>query len=420
MNKARIESQRERFYLKYKKSSIFDTTPYYTQNDKFKLTDKITNKKYEQKFKPKEDKMTSRQRYIKSLYKNDLTELTNTPKRARSKIKRMKSSPTLNTKKNENNYLRSYSEKKNISLKKRKMSFYRESSVNDSKALKILRTTRNHKLRSLYSRTSDIFNVHNNSTNSSKKDSESKKYEDYVSKTVENFKRKIKPVPISLTKLNNTKSYFFKEINSKSNYIKSEREKEELLKKKVKEKSFHKKSFLKQENLKNEVLPPMYKFRLSIKNKKKKTNINNLDSVNYDIINNKKSNMRQKYIDLSLTKPSFEKISNYEIIIPKNFNQVNEVKLKNILHAEGIHFFNFSEKGDLIGGNKGKYIFKIRNSSNDKNFKNKIKKVNSKFSKINVKLNKTETNYSKKKTELNSFYISNYKSKSKNIKAKAK
>ena len=400
MNKAKIESQREKYYLKYKKSSIFDPAPSNgTQNDKYKITDKITSKKYQKKFTPKEDIITSRQRYINSLYKNDLTDLTFTPKKKRSKIRRLKSNSSLN--KNNNNdesFFRTLTEKRETSMK-RKMSFFRESSVNDEKALKILRTTRNHKLRSFYSKTSDIFNTHNTSTNSVKidKKQEKNKNNEILNKTSDNIK-KTRPIGLKFAKMRNTKNFFLRELTSKNNIIRSEREKEELLKKKVKEKSFHKKSFAKQAKIKDEVLPPMYEYKL--KNKNRKTNINNLESVSYNIINNRKSSIRQMYSTLSSTNPNFEKVSNYEIIIPNNFKQVNEVKLKNILHAEGLHIFNFTEQGDVIAGNKGKYMFKIRNSNNEKNFNDKIKKVNSKFSKLNVKLKKVDNNYSKKKTDL--------------------
>lgn len=400
MNKAKIESEREKYYLKYKKSSIFDPVPNNsTKNDKYKITDKITNKKYPNKFKPKEDIITSRQRYINSLYKNDLTDLTSTPKKARSKIRRLKSNTSLNKNNNNNtSFFHPQTEKKEISTK-RKMSFFRESSVNDENALKILRTTRNHKLRSFYSKTSDIFNTHNTSTSSVKidKKSEKNKNNEILNKTSDNIK-KVKPISLKMGRMRNTKNFFLRELTSKNNTIRSEREKEELLRKKVKDKSFHKKSFAKEKIIKDEVLPPMYEYKL--KNKNRKTNINNLESVNYNIINNRNSSIRELYSTLSSTKPNFEKVSNYEIIIPNNFKQSNEVKLKNILHAEGLHFFNFTEQGDVIAGNKGKYIFKIRNSNNEKNFKDKIKKVNSKFTKLNVKLKKVDDNHSRKKTDL--------------------
>ena len=400
MNKAKIESQREKYYLKYKKSSIFDPVPNNTtKNEKNKITDKITNKNYPKKFKPKEDIITSRQRYINSLYKNDLTDLTFTPKKKRSKIRRMKSNSSLNKNNNNNaSFSHPLTEKKEISMK-RKMSFFRESSVNDEKAIKILRTTRNHKLRSFLSKTSDIFNTHNTSTNSVKNDKkcEKNKNNENLNKTSDNI-RKIKPISLNMGKMRNTKNFFLRELTSKNNTIRSEREKEELLRKKVKEKAFHKKSFAKEEKIKDEVLPPMYEYKL--KNKNRKTSINNLESVSYNIINNRNSNIRQIYSTLSSAKPDFEKVSNYEIIIPNNFKQLNEVKLKNILHSEGLHFFNFTEQGDVISGNKGKYIFKIRNSNIEKNFKDKIKKVNSKFSKLNVKLKKVDDNHSRKKTDL--------------------
>ena len=400
MNKAKIESQREKYYLKYKKSSIFDPVPSNnTKNEKYKITDKITNKNYQKKFKPKEDIITSRQRYINSLYKNDLTDLTYTPKKKLSKIRRTKSNSSFNKNNNHDaSFSHPLSEKKEISMK-RKMSFFRENSVTDEKITKILRTTRNHKLRSFYSKTSDIFNIHNTSTNSVKIDKkfEKNKNDEILNKTSDNI-RKIKPIGLKIGKIRNTKNYFLRELTSKNNTIRSEREKEELLKKKVKEKSFHKKNFAKEEKIKDEVLPPMYEYKLKSKNKK--TNINNLESVSYNIINNRKSNIRQIYSTLSSLKPNFEKVSNYEIIIPNNFKKVNEVKLKNVLHSEGLHIFNFTEQGDVIGGNKGKYIFKIRNSNNEKSFKDKIKKVNSKFSKLNVKLKKVEGNYSRKKTDL--------------------
>ena len=235
MNKAKIESQREKYYLKYKKSSIFDPSPNNTtKNEKYKITDKITNKNNPKKFKPKEDIITSRQRYINSLYKNDLTDLTFTPKKKRSKIRRMKSNSSLNKNNNNNaSFSHPLTEKKEISMK-RKMSFFRESSVNDEKAIKILRTTRNHKLRSFLSKTSDIFNTHNTSTNSMKNDKkcEKNKNNENLNKTSDNI-RKIKPISLNMGKMRNTKNFFLRELTSKNNTIRSEREKEELLRKKV-------------------------------------------------------------------------------------------------------------------------------------------------------------------------------------------
>jgi hypothetical protein len=402
MKKIEQESKREIFYLKYKKSYIFDNPSGYNteRNVNSKLTDKITNKRYDEIFIPKMDNLTSRQRYIQNLYNTDKIELDIKQKKSRPKIKRTpfrsKSSNNIDIKKGI--FFGSLSAKDNIN-KKRSMSFFRKSSNNDQKILNILRTTNNHKIRNYYSKFSDIFNLNKNILPYPEKN---KKHPSNTINDIDNeikkIKTKIKPIPINLKGINNTKNYFQRELILKNNTIKSEREKEELLRRKVKEKIYNKKNKIKKENLTNGLLIPIYKFKLQVKNNK--TDINNLESVNYNIINNKKNNIRQIYTNLSSAKPSLENISNYEIIIPKNFNKINEVKLKNILHCEGLHFFNFTEQGDIIGGNKGKYIFKIRNSNLDKNFNNKIKNVNSKFSKLNVKLNKINGNYSRKKTDL--------------------
>ena len=405
MNVPKIESKREIYYLKYRKSSIFDDSfPQKTErNEDSKITDKVTNRRYDKIFIPKLDNLTSRQRYIQNLYKNDFVELANTPKKRHSKIKRIKyrsnseSYAKITKALTENNF-----------YKKRNKSFYRTNSNNDEKSLAILRTTTNHRIRSIYSRYSDIFNTDNIFSDSKYKQNkklilsnkEKKIEKGNIYKTPDNIQKVIKPIKLEVNKNKNTKNCLEKEFKLKNNIIKSETEKEELLRRKVKEKQYNKKNNIKIENNNNELLPPMYKFRLKIKNENKKTNINNLESVNYNIINNKKSNIRQEYTSLSAIKPSFEKILNYEIKVPKDFNKVNEVQLKNILNSEGLHYFHFSEEGDIISGRKGKYIFKVRNTNNEKDYKQKIKKINSKFKKLNVKLNKVNRNYSKKKSEL--------------------
>ena len=402
MKDVKIDSKREILYLKYKKSNIFDPSPYSTEtNEHSKITDKITNRKYDKIFVPKIDNLTSRQRYIQNLYKIENNELACTPKKRVSKIRRKNLNYSANNSKiNKKNYYNSINEK---NYNNKNLSFYCESSINDKKSLKLLRTTTNHKIRSFYSKCSDIFNV--NAPSPFKNDKNNRTVLLYNEKTnIDNISKtpdstmKIKPLPINYKKIKNTKNYLQRELNARNNLIKSEGQKEEALRKKMKSKIFNRKKEAKKENIKNEILPPMYEFKLKLKNKK--TNINNLESVNYNIINNKASKIRQEYTNLSSVKPSFGDISNYEILIPKNFNQVNEIKLKNILHSEGIHFFNFSEQGDIIGSNKGKYLFKVRNSNNEKEFNNKIKKINSKFSKINIKLNKIKVNHSKKKSDL--------------------
>ena len=246
MNEIKVQNKRQIFYLKYKKSSIFDNnlSSYNTgNNSKSKITDKITSKRYDNIFIPKIDTLTSRQRYIKNLYNIDKVELAYTPKKFHSKIKRKSLGSNFPLPLSARNY------------KKRKMSFFRESSNNNYKTLKILRTTNNHKIRDYYSKFSDIFNLNNNilsysdknknqSSNISNKDSDSGQG---INSNL--LKLRIKPIQINLKGINNKKNVFQRELILKNNIIKSEREKEELLRRKVKEKIYNKKNQTKKENI---------------------------------------------------------------------------------------------------------------------------------------------------------------------------
>jgi len=135
-----------------------------------------------------------------------------------------------------------------------------------------------------------------------------------------------------------------------------------------------------------------------------KTNASNIESVNDDIISNKKNNLYDKYNKLSNKKASVSEYDNYEIIIPKNYNKLDGQKLKNMLHAEGVHFFGFSEQVN-IGSDKGKFKFKIRKSNLDKDNDNCVKKLSKKLSSsFNVKLKKTDEVNERKKTEITQEY----------------
>ena len=406
MNEAKIESKKEMIYLKYRKSSIFDPLPCNTGiNDKSNITEKVTERKYDKIFRPKIETLPSQQRYIQSLYKNDLNNLTFTPKKVLSKIKRKNiRAKSVNPKIYKNLILNSFNEN---NFNKKSQNIFQKQNLNnyDEKRLHILRTTTNHRVRSLYSRYSDIFHLNNNESlyPEIKKYKSSimtsrKKNKNTISKIPEYLKQKIKPLDRNYNKIRFPKKNFNTETNSRYNRIKSEREKEELLRKKVKQKEFNRKKISNIFNNTNESMPTLYQFKKKLNNKK--TNLNNVESVGYNILNNKKSNKTEEYITLSSKKPSFLKLTSYEIKIPKNFNQANDLKLKKLLTSEGIHFFDFSETGDLIGGSKGKFVFKVRNSDNDNNFDDKIKKINSKFSKMNVKLKRDDVNYLKKKTDL--------------------
>ena len=134
---------------------------------------------------------------------------------------------------------------------------------------------------------------------------------------------------------------------------------------------------------------------------RKKTNKPNIESVKYDIITTKKSNLFDKYKDLSGIPASFSKVEDYEIIVPKNYNQANVNQLTGVLSSNGIHYFDLIEKGDIIGGQKGKFMMKVRlNGQNEIKNNRMINKTSQKLSKYNVKLKKNIYDYGKKKTDI--------------------
>ena len=236
----------------------------------------------------------------------------------------------------------------NNNFNKKSQNFFLKESLNDydEKRFHILRTTTNHKVRSFYFKYSDIFHLNNNDIiypetkkykssimNSRKKNKNTK------SKIAEYLKRQIKPLDRDYNKI----KFFNKNanigINKRYNRIKSEREKEELLRKKVKQKEFNRKDISKIFSNENKSMPALYKAKRGINNKK--ANLNNLESVGYNIFNNKNSNKIEEYITLSSKKPSYLELTNYEIKMPKNYNQVNDLKIKKLLTSKGIHFFIF-------------------------------------------------------------------------------
>ena len=382
MNDANIESKRERIYLKYRKSSIFEPCNL-EKNNNSNITEKITKRKYDKIFIPRMKTMTCHQRYIENLFRSDLNNPAFSPIKMHSKIKRnlYRNKSVKNPTFYKDILLSNKSDTNKINKTTKNFILKENSNNYDDKRAEILRTTTHHKTRSFYSNFSDIFNLKNNKSfipernqNKTSIMKSRKKDKNNESKMPENLKQRIKPIEMKYyKKIKIPEKNIETPKNTRYNKIKCEREKEELLRKKVKDKSFHKKNLLKINNIKNGSIPTLYQTKREIKNKN--TNLNNIESVNYNIINNKKSSKIEEYIKYSSIKPSFQTISNYEIKIPKNYAEANEMKLKHILNTEGIHFFNFSEQGDLIGGNKGKFVFKIRNSNNDNNFIDKMKKI---------------------------------------------
>lgn len=434
MNTANITSKREWLYLKYKKSSIFEDTPYSTErkyNDtESRVTDKITNRKYDNIFTPRFIEMTARERYTQNLLTSDNKSPSIKTHRALSLKKKLSISTgtqteIINRKKNikdsrseylktvQNSDIKNKSKNKSVSkLVRRAKSFYSKENknldLNSYKKDNIMKNGNDSRSRNLYSITLNAFNVANFSSNVINHNEKKNEQKDILELKSENnifLESKkttkntiIKPIPIS-NFFNKTHKGFFKYESERKNNDKllSENDRKKILYKNVKEKKFNKISIEKAEKLINGNLPPMYQIQSLLK---KKTNIGNLESVNYDIITTKENTSRENYYNLNSMKAKYEEINNFEIIVPKNYNGFDEYKLKNVLYSEGLHFFNFHEKGDIIGGEKGKFEFKLRNSKLDKNIQEKIRKVNYKFNKMNVKLKKIEKNSSKKKTDL--------------------
>ena len=110
------------------------------------------------------DTRTSHQRYLDNFYKSDLNNLVFTPHKNHSKIKRnIYRNKSVKNPFFFNDFFLSNRDETNKFNKTTKNFFKKEIlNNNDDKRMEILRTTRNHKIRSLYSRYSDIFNLNNN------------------------------------------------------------------------------------------------------------------------------------------------------------------------------------------------------------------------------------------------------------------
>ena len=266
----------------------------------------------------------------------------------------------------------------------------------------IFRNTNNSRIRKIFAMSSDIFNL-NDST------------QKYFAKTIYDFYSKRKTAclgnennNVSLTRLNKTLSKIKRNKskendNEKKSIIHNAPKK--LLEKKlqifiddVNSKKFNKSSYLLRKDFNKADTKALYTMR-------NKTNLSNISSVNYNIITTDPNyNINDKYVKYSNIKPEFTDYDNYEIIIPKNFNNTNESKLQSILHSNGLHYFNFKLEGDIVVGEKGKYTFNIRKSNlnTDKNDINKIiKKLEEKY---NIKLKKNNKENKKKKSEITMKY----------------
>ena len=303
----------------------------------------------------------------------------------------------------------------------------------------VLRTTNNSRIRKLFSMSSDIFNLDNCSTNLVQNSSfYSDSNYNFNSKSYTHLgnenNHKVKNIKYSIDynndiNSNNDNSYFenknlnnslSKDLIEKRNVIPNLKRGKSIninriknIDGKIKNRNYHKLSLLLNKDFSNtDFIPFLHKMQ-----SKKKTNASNIESVNYDIISNKPNNLYDKYNKLSNIKANNSQYDNYEIIIPKNYNKLDSSKLKNILHAKGIHYYDFREQLNLIG-DKGKFTFKVRKSNLDNNTKNNSKNMQLLSKKLkdifSVKLKKYEENNKRKEVTNEKATIDNLKEKDKN------
>ena len=253
----------------------------------------------------------------------------------------------------------------------------------------MLKTVENGRIRKLFSMASDIFNLDDTATNLIKRCDLSPKYSNFY-KTI--YKKDINNNNFrdSLNQSGLNQNNNHKYNNSLSNNILA------IARKKNNKKHNRINFFKRSEYNPNEtyLLHP----------KGLKTNRSNLESVKYDIISTRKSNIVDKYNNLSGLKASSSNVEDYEILVPKNYNTANVNHLKNVLNSNGLHIFGLKEEGDLIGGQKGKFKIKVRtNGQNEKDKDKCINKIKNKLSNMDVKLKKKIVDLRKKKTDITGY-----------------
>ena len=270
-----------------------------------------------------------------------------------------------------------YSFNRALTSKKEK----KESNTDD-----ILKNVENGRIRKLFAMASDIFNLDNTATNLIKRTDLSPKmpnfYKTMYKKDNNNTFRDI----FNLSGTNENNNY----NNILSNNI--------LGMARTKNNKNHNKInfFNRSEYNQNETN--------SFNSKGLKTNRSNMESVKYDIISTRKSNIFDKYKKLSGEKATASKIEDYEILVPQNYNKANVYNLRNVLGSNGLHIFNLKEEGDVIGGQKGKFKIKVRvNGQNEKDKNKIINNISNKLLNMDVKLKKNSVDLGKKKTDITGY-----------------
>ena len=417
----RLESQKELF-LKLNHPS---RNQRYTLRKQKPLTDKITNLTSTTVYHPQNKEIFTRQQYLNNILKNSYKPYKDkNDSRKLNKIQRSRNiqsqtfldiNSSISGSQNSHNF-RSFSKfnKCKTEYKKRSKSYC---SISTFDRENILRTTNNSRLRKLYSMTSDIFNLGDSSTNLVNDNNQSvsnnnsntggfiqnihlgnennHKYKNLKYFTFDNEDYNNSNIMLSKALLGKGNNEFknLKDKNKNIDGIKN-------IKKNFENKKYHKKSLLLNKDFSNtDFVPFLHKI-------KTKTNASNIESVNYDIISNKANNLYDNYKKLSNQKVNNEKYEKYEIIIPKNYNKFESTKLKNLLHAQGVHFFEFREQAK-VAGDKGKFEFKIRTTNYDKNNKNNniMEKLSNKLIKnFNIKLKLSNEAIERKTTEITREY----------------
>lgn len=133
----------------------------------------------------------------------------------------------------------------------------------------------------------------------------------------------------------------------------------------------------------------------------KRTNMTNVESVQYNFLSNNcsndllKNNVKHKQSNSYLGGihnnkliTSQKSIDKYVISTLKCFNKVTGKELKENFYAKGLHVFNFEEKQDFLNCQKGVFTFKIRRNEYDSDYDNKISKINKELQKQNMSMSK--------------------------------
>lgn len=372
---AKTESKKEMFLKRKKKYNNPVYNPIsnkrnFTQLNIFELNNNTSNYRFHHDNIKKSDLLNKRNNSLQKKYiQNEIISLrkninSNSYKylpKTISPIKRKKNIKIFslqNNKTPKKKIIRNRNDNKSKELNKQKQKTEIENEKN-----KMLKTAENGRIRKIIAMSSDIFNLNNTATNLFNKSN-------------------LSPEIIYKKEKKNNKPYDI--ISNK--IISMEKPKDKFNRVNIINRSQYNK---------NETY--------SLNSKGKKTNSSNIESVKYDIISTRKSNIFDKYNNLSGVKASTSKYEDYEIIVPKDYNKSNINNYKTVFNSNGMHIFGIKEEGDIIAGQKGKYKIKVRtNGKEEKEKKKMIDKSNNKLMNMDVKFKKNIYDWRKKKTDITS------------------